>query len=92
MHGHFVKAYKAPLGLIDMPCEVELRLCSNGVLKGYFANRTCTFKNMTYRDYLVGNPNVNVPTIGDLMNTTDTEEQKLKSNQSSFWEWLGQHF
>jgi len=47
---------------------------------------------MTYRDYLVGNPNVNVPTIGDLMNTTDTEEQKLKSNQSSFWEWLGQHF
>ena len=32
-HGHFVKAYKAPVGLIDMPCEVELRLCSNGGLK-----------------------------------------------------------
>jgi hypothetical protein len=28
-HGQFVKAYKSSIGLIDLPCETELRLCIN---------------------------------------------------------------
>ncbi|HCB51383.1 TPA: hypothetical protein DEP21_02285 [Patescibacteria group bacterium] len=91
-NGQFIRAYVSPIGLIDMPCEVELRICTNGVLKGTFTNRTCTFKNMTYRDYLVGNTDSSIPTPGDLLNAVDSEEQKTKDSASSFWEWLSIYF
>lgn len=91
-NGQFIKAYKSSIGLIDMPCEVELRLCVDGTLKGHYTNRTCLVKNMTYRDYLVGNSDLNTPTASDLFNAVDTEEQKNKLNSSSFWTWLSQHF
>ena len=56
-HGQFVKAYKAPRGFIDLPCEVELRACINGNLKGSFTYSKCTFNNTTYSDYLnAGSP------------------------------------
>lgn len=32
-HGQFVKAYKTSVGLLDMPCETQLRLCVDGALK-----------------------------------------------------------
>jgi len=51
-HGQFVKAYKAPRGFIDMPCEVEIRACVDGNLKGTFTYSKCTFNNTTYTDYL----------------------------------------
>jgi hypothetical protein len=51
-HGQFVKAYKAPRGFIDLPCNVEIRPCINGNLKWTFVNAKCTFNNTTYTDYI----------------------------------------
>lgn len=51
-HGQFIKAYKAPRWFIDLECEVELRPCVNGVLKGNFNYATCNYINTTYNDYL----------------------------------------
>jgi hypothetical protein len=51
-HGQFVKAYKAPRWFIDVACEVELRPCVNGSLKGSFDYATCTYINTTSNDYL----------------------------------------
>ncbi len=53
-HGQFIKAYKAPRGFIDLPCNVEIRACVNGTLKGSFTYSKCTFNNTTYSDYLTG--------------------------------------
>jgi len=59
-HGQFVKAYKAPRGFIDLDCEVEIRACVNGNLKGNFTNAKCIFNNTTYADYLnAGSPRTN---------------------------------
>ena len=66
-HGQFIKAYKSSIGLIDVPCETELRLCINGVLKGSFTNKTCTVKDMTYNDYIAGNTDINSPTPQDII-------------------------
>ncbi len=56
-HGQFVKAYKAPRGFIDLPCEVELRACVNGSLKWTFSNAKCTYNNTTYSEYITaGSP------------------------------------
>ena len=51
-HGQFVKAYKAPRGFLDLACNVEIRPCINGNLKGTFTYSKCTFNNTTYADYL----------------------------------------
>lgn len=59
-HGQFVKAYKAPRGFIDLPCDVQIRACVNGNLKGTYAYAKCTFNNTTYADYLkAGSPTSN---------------------------------
>ena len=56
-HGQFIKAYKAPRGFIDLPCDVQIRACVNGTLKGSFTYSKCTFNNTTYADYLTaGSP------------------------------------
>lgn len=56
-HGQFTKAYKAPRGFIDLPCEVEIRACINGKLKWSLSYSKCTFNNTTYTDYLTaGSP------------------------------------
>lgn len=88
-NGQFVKAYHASIWLIDVPCETELRLCISGRLKWTFVHRTCNFKNMTYRDYLAGNMNLEKPTPGDLINALDTQEKQNTSPFSSFWKRLG---
>lgn len=51
-HGQFVKAYKAPRGFMDLACDVELRACINGKLKGTYTNSKCIYTNTTYSDYL----------------------------------------
>lgn len=91
-NGQFVKAYKSSIWLIDVPCDVELRLCVSGKLKWSYKNRTCTFKKMTYRDYMVQNYDTDHPTIGDLINTTDTNETQTTNNNRSFWQWLDKYF
>jgi len=88
----FIKAYKAPIWLIDLPCDVELRLCVSGQLKWEYINRTCTFKKMTYRDYIYENYNLDNPSIGDLVNALDTDETKTKYKTRSFWKWLDKYF
>ena len=56
-HGQFIKAYKAPRGFIDLACNVEIRACVNGNLKGTFTYSKCTFNNTSYSDYLkAGSP------------------------------------
>lgn len=91
-NGQFVKAYKSSVGLIDMPCEVELRLCVKWKLKWSYANRTCVFKKMTYRDYLIQNYDQEQPTVGDLLNTVASEEEETTYTNSSFWKWLDKYF
>lgn len=88
----FVKAYKSSIGLIDLPCEVELRMCVGWNLKGYYENRTCTFKKMTYRDYLSENYDLDSPTIWDLINTIDTDEKQTTYKNRLFWKWLDKYF
>ena len=91
-NGQFVKAYKSSVGLIDLPCEVEIRLCAGGKLKWSYTNRTCTFKKMTYRDYLIQNYDSTQPTVWDLVNTLSTEEKETTYKTSSFWKWLDKYF
>lgn len=56
-HGQFTKWYKAPRGFIDLACDVEIRACVNGNLKGTFNYPKCTFNNTSYTDYLkAGSP------------------------------------
>ena len=60
LHGQFIKAYKAPRGFIDLPCDVQIRACVNGTMKGSFTYSKCTFNNTTYADYLTaGSPTSN---------------------------------
>jgi len=59
-HGQFTKAYKSPRGFIDLPCEVEIRACTDGALRGNFRYATCTFNNTTYDEYIAaGSPAIN---------------------------------
>ena len=59
-HGQFIKAYKSPRGFIDLPCNVQIRPCVNGNLKGSFTYSKCTFNNTNYADYLTaGSPTSN---------------------------------
>lgn len=51
-HGQFIKAYKAPRGFIDLPCNVEIRACVNGNMKWNFRYAKCTFNNTIYSEYL----------------------------------------
>lgn len=88
----FIKAYKSSVWLIDMPCDVEIRLCVWWNLKWYYTNRTCTFKKMTYRDYLIQNYDENQPTIWDLINSVDNDETQTKYNNRIFWKWLDKYF
>ena len=78
-HGQFVKAYKSSLGLIDVPCETEIRLCVNGELKGKFLNKTCTVKNMTYNDYIAGNMDISKPTPQDIVDTLTAKNKPTTS-------------
>lgn len=56
-HGQFVKAYKAPRGFLDLACDVEIRACINGNLKGTFNYSKCTFNNTSYAEYIkAGSP------------------------------------
>lgn len=91
-NGQFVKAYKSSIWLIDMPCDVEIRLCVKWNLKWSYNNRTCTFKKMTYRDYLVQNYDENKPTLWDLINSIDTDENQTTYSNRSFWQWLDKYF
>lgn len=91
-NGQFVKAYKTSVGLIDLPCDVELRMCANWNLKGSYTHRTCTFKKMTYRDYISDNYNLDNPTIWDLINTIDTDEEQTTYKNRLFWKWLDKYF
>jgi hypothetical protein len=68
-HGQFVKAYKSPVGLLDVPCETQLRLCVNGTLKGTYLNKSCSVKDVTYNDYLAGNTDKTQVTAQDLMDS-----------------------
>ena len=92
-NGQFVKAYKSSLGLLDLPCEVEIRLCVKSTLKWSFQYKACNFKNMTYRDYVVENTSNTTATVSDLLNAVNTQETKEKqSSSTSFWNWLGSKF
>lgn len=76
-HGQFVKAYKSSVGLLDVPCETELRLCVDGTLKGNFTNKKCTFQDMTYNDYLAGNHDITTPTPQDIADTLTTDQAQF---------------
>lgn len=73
-HGQFVKAYKTPRGFVDMQCEVEIRPCVNGALKGSFIYPKCIFKSITYTDYLQWNSkDFAQPTAQDLSQSINQE-------------------
>ena len=89
----FIKAYRSPIGLIDMPCEVELRLCTNSILKWSFTQHSCFYKNMTYSDYLLDKwENTNEPNTIDMINSVSTQSQKNTNTNTSFWNKLSTYF
>ncbi len=46
-NGQFVKAYRYTEGYSGKPCEVELRLCRNGILMGRFQYPNCNYRLTT---------------------------------------------
>lgn len=85
--GTFVKAYKSSVWLIDMPCDVEIRLCTKAWLKGSFKQSSCTYKNMTYSDYLLDRPeNTDQPNIVDMKNIVNSD------SSNSIFKWLTKYF
>ena len=90
---HFVKAYKTAVWLIDMPCEVEIRYCSKGILKGSFKQPACIYKNMTYSDYLLGKPeDTSTPNVVDMMNTVWSSSTKVRTDVPTLWKWIRTYF
>lgn len=88
-NGQFVKAYKLPVWLIDMPCQVEIRLCGASILKWSFKYSTCLAKNMTYSDYVLDRwENSDTPNTTDMLNAVMTDSQKNSSPTAWFWAWL----
>ena len=84
--GQLVKAYKLPVWLIDMPCEVEIRLCTADGLKWSFKQASCAYRNQTYSDYILNKgENTNTPNVVDMVNTTSTQSQKALSISAGFW-------
>ena len=84
--GQFVKAYKSPIWLIDMPCEVQIRLCTSDGLKWTFKQASCTYRNQTYSDYILNKwEDTNAPNVVDMVNTTSTQAQKTASTSAGFW-------
>lgn len=82
-HGQFIKAYKTPRGFIDMQCEVEIRPCVNGILKGSFTYSKCAFQNITYSDYLQWtNKDFTQPTAQDISQSINQEF--TQTTQKSF--------
>ncbi len=59
-HGQFIKAYKVTRGFKDLPCNVEIRACVNGTMKGTFTNAKCTYYDTTSTEYIkAGSPTSN---------------------------------
>jgi len=88
--GHFVKAYKSSVGLIDMPCEVEIRLCTTAGLKWTFKQASCTYKNMTYSDYLLDKPeNSDQANVIDMTNAVTSNSS---NSTNGIWKWLTKYF
>lgn len=59
-NGQFIKAYKSARGFINLGCDVEIRACVDGQLKGKYIYPKCKFYNTTYADYLEeGSPTSN---------------------------------
>jgi hypothetical protein len=48
LNGQFVRAYKAKQWYFNRPCEVEIRMCIDGELKGTFKNKSCAYTGMSY--------------------------------------------
>ena len=91
--GQFVKAYKSPVWLIDMPCEVQIRLCTSDGLKWTFKQASCTYRNQTYSDYILNKwEDTNTPNVIDMMNTTSTQAQKTASTSAGFWTRVSKYF
>lgn len=84
-----VKAYKSSVGLIDLPCEVEIRLCVGWQLKWSFVHQSCDFVQLTYSDYL--NSSDSIANKNDISSAySGKNESRLKINY--FWTWIGKYF
>lgn len=48
LNGQFVRAYKANQWYFNRPCEVEIRMCVEGHLKGTFKYKACAYTGASY--------------------------------------------
>jgi len=48
LNGQFVRAYKINQGYFNRSCEVELRICVDGHLKGSFKYKACAYTGVSY--------------------------------------------
>lgn len=48
LNGQFVRAYKATQWYFNRPCEVEIRMCVDGHLKGDFRYKACAYTGASY--------------------------------------------
>ncbi len=73
-HGQFIKAYKRAKGFNNLKCEVELRICLDGQLKGNFEHESCEYIDDSYETYY-SNP--------DNQDDDYTNEQESKEKQKT---------
>jgi len=48
LNNQFVRAYKESAGYFNRPCEVEIRMCMDGKLKGGFKYKACSYTGVSY--------------------------------------------
>lgn len=52
--GHFVKAYRFQNGFIDIPCQVQIRLCVDGQLEWTHQYASCRPRETSFEDFRHG--------------------------------------
>lgn len=71
--GQFTKSYRFKNGFVDIPCQVQLRVCVDGELEGHYQYATCQPRETSYEDFLYGYMNSEEPSPQRLLKMLRTE-------------------
>lgn len=100
-HGQFVKGYKFRYGFTNKPCEVQIRLCLDGNLKGSYKYDSCEPLAMSYENYQDGytEKQAQDPTAKDLSdirydrrNELDDDYEVANSKYENLFDLINQIF
>ncbi len=81
-HGQFIKAYKRAKWFNNFKCEVELRICLDGQLKGNFEHENCKYIDNSYETYYSNPDNQDNDYTNEQQNKEKEEKQKERNTKN----------